>query len=168
MITFEISINGTPYAESEDLTAVTVVAELIGGRRGERVTVHGQSSEGQLQWLDSNLSIGDEIRIRIVEAVEAAETWERGCSFCAREIPEIERMIQGPKVAICSDCTNRFAESLSHGSALPVGASIHDDPQQPCGFCGKDPRDTGGVIVRNGAAICGECVRICEELVNER
>jgi hypothetical protein len=163
MIAFEITINGTPYGETEELTAVTVVAEHVGGRKSERVTVHGQSSDGNLQWLDSHLSIGDEIRIRIVEASGAGSV-PTGCSFCARELAEITRLIQGKTVAICDDCTKRFGVSLKSSAALPIGASIHDDPQQACGFCGQDARDVGGLIVRNASAICPACVRACEDL----
>ena len=163
-IALEVNINGTRYGESEELSAVTIVAEHVGGRKAHRVTVHGQSFEGQLQWLDSHLSIGDQITVRVVEASDTAATTPSGCNFCGREVPELVRLIQGTTVAICDDCTKRFADSLRNGTALPIGASIRDAPADPCGFCGLDPREVAGVVVRNGAAICGQCIRTCEEL----
>jgi hypothetical protein len=167
VIAFEIRINGTPYAESEEITAVTVVAEYVGGVKSERVSVHGQSSDGRIQWLDANLSIGDEVRIRIVEASASVAFAPTGCSFCARELPDVVRLIQGVTVAICDDCTMGFAASLKDGAALPLGAAIHDQPAQKCGFCGQGAPEVAGVLVRNAAAICGQCVRTCEELVAE-
>lgn len=167
MIAFDITINGRPYGETEEITAVTIVAEYVAGRRSERVSVHGQSADGRLQWLDAHLSIGDEIRVRIVEASDAATSSPSGCNYCGRSVGDVLKLVTGNKLAICDDCTKRFADSLKSGSALPIGASIHDDPEQACGFCGRDPREVTGVIVRNGAAICAECVRTCEDLVRE-
>jgi ClpX C4-type zinc finger protein len=167
MIAFEITINGTQYAESEEITAITVVTDQIGGRKSDRVSVHGQTSEGRIQWLDAHLSIGDEIRIRIADATDGTSSEPTGCSFCARELAEVTKLIQGMTVAICNDCTNHFALSLKEGVALPLGASIHDDPRETCGFCGQGSPDVAGVVVRNGSAVCAQCVRSCEDLFNE-
>jgi len=167
VIALDITINGTEYGGGEEITAVTVVAEYVGGRRGDRVSVHGQSSDGRLQWLDAHLSIGDEIRVRIVETSSASSSIPEACSFCVREAREVAKLVTGTKVGICDDCTKRFAASVKSGAALPIGASIQDDPQQACGFCGEDGSAVGGVIVRNGAAICGQCIRTCEELTEE-
>ena len=164
MIAFEILINGTVYNESDDITAVTVVAEQVRGGQSERVSVHGQSVDGRIQWLDSHLSIGDEIRIRIVESSGAASDLATGCNFCGRESEELDRLVSGRSVAICDDCTIRFAETLKSSAPLPIGASIRDDPKRGCDFCGKHGHDVGGLLVRNGAAICPECVRSCEDL----
>lgn len=167
MIAFEILINGTRYGESEDISAVTVVAEQIPRRPSERVTVHGQSVDGQIQWLDSHLSIGDEIRIRVIEASGSRANVPSGCNFCGRGTSEIARLILGRAVAVCDNCTSRFASSLKSGSALPIGASIHDDPKRGCDFCGQHGHDVGGLIVRNAATICPECVHSCEDLFAE-
>ena len=146
MIVFEILINGTRYGESQDISAVTVVAERVLGRPSDRVTVHGQSLDGHAQWLDSHLSIGDEIRIRITEA-SGAGTDPGGCHFCGREASEIPRLIQGRSVAICDQCTTHFADALKSSSALPIGASIHDAPNRGCDFCGQHGHEVGGLIV---------------------
>ena len=167
VIAFEILINGTRYGESEEITAVTVVADQVAGRQSERVTVHGQSVDGRIQWLDSHLATGDEILIRISEARGFGSDAPIGCNFCGREVPDVVRLIQGRSVAICDSCTKRFAESLKFSRALPVGTSIHDDPTRGCEFCGQHGHDVGGLLVRNDATICPGCVRSCEDLFAE-
>jgi hypothetical protein len=47
---------------------------------------------------------------------------------------------------------------------LPVGAFIRDVPPWKCGFCGKEPGAVPGVFVRNGAAICPECLRVAADI----
>ena len=148
MIGFEIRINGDVYAESDEMTAVTVVSEQVTGRESDRVTVHGQSVDGRIQWLDSHLSIGDEIRITIVETASTNTETPTGCSFCGREMVDIGRLIQGRTVSICDNCAIRFAESLRSSSALPMGTSVHDDPKRGCDLCGRHGHDVAGLLVR--------------------
>jgi hypothetical protein len=37
-----------------------------------------------------------------------------------------------------------------------------------CGFCLMAPPDVAGLLVRNGSAICPQCVRVCAELRGTR
>ena len=84
MVAFEITINGKPYCESEDITVLTMVVEEIQRRGGQRISLHASgASEGPLQFLAANLGVGDEIVVRIVEASEGAESGPAGAPSAA-------------------------------------------------------------------------------------
>ena len=164
MVTFQISINGKPYCESDDITTVTMVAEEI-RRDACRISLHAGGSETSLQWLAADLKAGDEIVIRVVEFEEPEFTGPSGCSFCGREIHEVLRLIQGRSAAICDACIRGFSAAVKNGTELPLGASLRDEPEWVCGFCGNQPGNIPGVVVRNGAALCPECLRACSDVL---
>jgi hypothetical protein len=62
----------------------------------------------------------------------------------------------------------RADTAVHKGSALPVGASFLDDSGLPCRFCGKPPRTGTAVVVRNGAAVCAECLRTGADILGDR
>jgi hypothetical protein len=165
MVAFQIRINGTPHCETEDITAVTIVAEHVARAGVERVSIHASSgAEEKLQWLGAHLGVGDEIQIRIVDAAEIKDTAPDACSFCGRDIHELEKIVQGMDVSICDGCISSFAEALRESARLPLGASIRDGADQHCGFCRSKSGVVAGVIVRNEAAICPECLRACKDI----
>jgi ribosomal protein L24E len=166
VIAFEISINGTVYTQTDEITAVTLVAELVNRRNSDRVSLHALSADGKLQWLDAHLAIGDEIRVRLIDAADVISTGPEGCSFCGREVADVRNLIQSLKTSICDSCTRLFADYIRSGERLPLGASIRDQAAA-CGFCGRAAEETGGVVVRNAAAICPECIHACEDIVEE-
>jgi len=166
MVAFRVSINGKPYCETEDITAITLVAELMNRRNRDRVTLHASSADDRtLQWLNAQLGVGDEIQVRIIDASEIVDSSPTGCNFCGRSIHELENLVQGTDVAICNHCVTAFAATVKNGTHLPLGASIRDDSERSCGFCRKQPGDVPGVVVRNGAAICPECLRACSDII---
>jgi hypothetical protein len=172
MVAFEITINGERRCVGEEITAVTVVADWVHKRNAERVSIHvggaegsGYSGETQPQWLGAHLRAGDEVLIRIVEVVEEVPAGTGHCSFCGAGNRDIASLVQGLQVGICSGCIASFDAFLKSRGQLPLGASIQDQPDQECGFCGRQSGDLAGLLTRNGAAICAECLRSCSDLI---
>jgi hypothetical protein len=79
---------------------------------------------------------------------------------------------QGARASLSNDYAVDFVFAAhperSRGAALPVGASIHDQGDAQCGFCRKSPPDVPGLIVRNAAAICPECLRARVDISSTR
>jgi len=166
LITFQISINGKTYHESEEITVLTMIVEEVRRRMEPRISLHaGSAGEGALQWLKPNLGVGDEIVIRIVETAEQEDSESLMCSFCGREAHEVSNLIAGQSAFICDGCIQGFGSALRDGTALPLGASIRDEYEWACGICDKHPGAIPGVIVRNGAAICPECLHACSDIL---
>jgi ATP-dependent protease Clp ATPase subunit len=114
------------------------------------------------------LSVGDEIAIRVVDTSEFETSEPLTCSFCGREVHEVSTVVQGHTAAICDRCIISFSSAVKNATELPVGASIRDESTWTCGFCHNQPGDIAGVVVRNGAAVCPECLRSCAEILDER
>ena len=74
----------------------------------------------------------------------------------------------GQSKGICDLCIAGFSEAVKHGTELPLGASIRDEPQWVCDFCASLPGTIPGVVVRNGAAVCPECLRAAADILAER
>lgn len=167
IVRFQITINGEPYFDPDDITALTLVLEEIWRRDEERISLHASGGEDSMQWLASNLKVGDEIVIKIVDGSRDADQIPDACSFCGRKSQEVESLIGGKKIAICGDCVAGFSQAITSQKQLPIGAAIHDEPSWACGFCGNGPEAIPGLIVRNGAAICPECLHACSDISPE-
>jgi len=171
MAAFEISVNGERRFVGDDVTAITLAADWVARRRADRVSLHvglGDAGNRLVQYLGADLGPGDEISIRVLSDAEceaADDTAPRDCSFCGSDVHQIRSLVAGPQVAICDSCLASFDAVLTRGSALPVGASIQDEGSTArCGFCQKGPPEVPGLIVRNAAALCPECLRACVDL----
>lgn len=168
MVAFQITINGQKYCESEDISVLTMVVEEIRRREAFRISLHAGGPDSPLQWLTANLRVGDEIAIRVVDSSQFEAAGPSTCSFCGREVLEVSTVVQGQTAAICDRCVASFSMAVKNGTELPVGASIRDEPTWACGFCHNQPGNITGVVVRNGAAVCPECLRTCAEIIEER
>jgi hypothetical protein len=166
-VAFQITVNGKPYCESEDITVLTMVAEEIRRRDGHRISLHASAGETQVQWLSANLTVGDEVIVRIVDAAGVDNAGALGCGFCGHEVNDVENLVQGPSVAICDRCIASLSGAVKNANPLPVGASMRDEPEWACGFCANQPGTIPGVVVRNGAAVCPECLRACVDILAE-
>jgi hypothetical protein len=167
MVAFQITVNGKPYCESEDLTVVTMVVDEVRRRNARRISLHARAGEAAVQWLAADLTVGDEIVIRVVDSADLQEAAVPTCSFCGREAHEASSVVQGPSAAICDVCVGSLSAALREGSPLPLGVAIRDEPDWICGLCGKAPGVVPGVMVRNGAAVCPECLRACVDILSE-
>ena len=164
-VTFEVTINGKPYGEAKDVTVLTVVAEQMRHHEAPRVTLHAGAAGGAVQLLTANLSPGDEIVVRIVETMHTTDTELLVCSFCGRDQNDVSALVNGPSAAICDGCIHAFSDAIRDAAPLPLGASLRDDPECACGFCGNRPSTIPGVVFRNGAAICAECLHVSVDIV---
>ncbi len=167
MAAFRIKINGKPFCDSEEITALTVVSDEVPRREGHRISLHASAGEGSAQWLAANLDVGDEIIVQIEDTVEKLDSVPDVCHFCGREMQDVSNLITGQLAAICNRCVAEFSESLIEGKKLPLGAAIRDESSWACAFCEKHPDNIPGVIVRNGTAICPECLRACSDISSD-
>jgi hypothetical protein len=168
---FEISVNGKRRFVGEDVRAITLAADSVTNRGVEKVYLHvgvGEAGEWEVQYLGRDLRPGDEISIRVLADCESPTDtgWPpQSCSFCGNNRRRIISLVAGPEAAICDGCIADFHAFITHGAALPAGASIHGGGESHCGFCHKAPPEVPGLLARNGAAICPECLHACMDLL---
>jgi hypothetical protein len=167
MVAFRIKINGKPFCDSEEITALTVVSDEVTKAEKYNISLHASAGEGSLQWLASNLTVGDEILVQIEDSVEQPDSVPNACNFCGKDMHDVSNFITGQLAAICNRCVAEFSESLINGKKLPLGAAIRDESSWTCAFCEKHPDNIPGVIVRNGTAICPECLRVCSDISSD-
>lgn len=169
MAAFEITVNGERRFAGEAVKAITLVADWVPGRQGERISVHlgvGEPGEVEVQYLGADLKPGDEISIRVLASDALPEVpWPNdSCTFCGRDSYHIGSLVAGSQAAICDFCLAAFHAVLTQNAPLPMGASIQEHEDVRCGFCLKGPPELAGLFVRNGAALCPECLRVCLDL----
>ena len=167
MATFRISVNGQAFCESEDITVFTMVVDDVRRSDERRISLHARAGEGALQWLAANLKVGDEIRVQIVDRKEEELSEPLACGFCGRAAHDVSMIVKGTSAAICDGCAVSMSDAVGSGGLLPVGAAIRGEPTWACGFCGQHPGNVPAVVVRNGAAVCPECLRACSDIVSE-
>lgn len=168
MAAFEIFVNGERRLVGDDISAVTLASDWVPRRHAQRVSLHvgvGPSGERQVQYLGADLHPGDEITIRVLDEDDARACGDIGpCSFCGSDVSSVKSLISGPRVSICDACLAGFTAVVARGAPLPIGATIQERGTARCGFCGKTPPEVPGVLARNGAAICPECLRACADM----
>ena len=98
------------------------------------------------------------------------------CSFCGMSEEEVPLLLPGPpSVNICNECldlcNNMIAEEqlwkeeLRH---LEVRRELHkEESRLTCSFCEKS-QDGRKLIAGSTAYICGECVRRCTDVREQR
>src|SRR5688500_8750611 len=88
------------------------------------------------------------------------------CSFCRREAQDVSVLINGESTAICNFCIVEFLEILGTAArAVPVGTDVHRDTESWCGFCGTRVKAVDGVVVRNGVAVCRNCLHCSADIL---
>ena len=111
------------------------------------------------------------------------------CTFCGRPQNRVRKLIAGPGVYICEGCIERAGNVISSGRAARTDlGALETVPEQQrrerCNFCGKS-RDQAvgmaGIALSAGshpegklhrkptgtAAICSECLALCNEIITE-
>ena len=170
MAAFEILVNGERRFVGEDVTAITLAADSVARRNAERVSLHvgvGEPEDRQVHYLGADLGPGDKITIRVMPNDEVSDSSDDApdrCSFCGSGIHSVRSLVAGPQVAMCDSCVAVFHGVLSRGDPLPIGAAIQEHGEASCGFCSKMLPDVPGLLVRNAAAVCPECLRTCVEI----
>jgi ATP-dependent protease Clp ATPase subunit len=97
----------------------------------------------------------------------------RFCSFCARPSSDFGfRLVSGPNVAICEDCIESAAATLS---AMAERSRTRDAAvgAERCGFCGKKSNFEAclgrhlRLLSGPRTTICEQCVALCVEILDE-
>jgi hypothetical protein len=92
------------------------------------------------------------------------------CSFCDRSGLDVARLIAGPGVYICENCTadaSRLADGGDIGTLHAPLSVVAEDQAAPCSFCGKRRPEVDRLIAGPGALICTDCLTICREIQAE-
>jgi hypothetical protein len=103
------------------------------------------------------------------------------CSFCLREITDLDQMVMAPAVSICSDCVGRCVRELEARRVkgwrrwwdlrprprehVPPPGSPYRTDEMACSFC--NGTGTEETIVAEHARICPPCVRLALDVLRE-
>lgn len=117
---------------------------------------------------------------RVQQVVSAAggswwQAWRRRtvardavCGWCERPPSEVSKLIAGPNVYICDSCVEDAERTLGSTAADRAHLKrLTGATRRRCGFCTRRATETRPLIT-GPANICGECLRICREILNSR
>jgi hypothetical protein len=192
MICFEVTINGEKactagVGDAGVLSTILTFAkrfeesqenqdqgksEHIDLRVGGIANVDAETSE-HVDWIHRDLSPGDEISIKVIEAAKcdrpaSKETSYLRCSFCGKKQSEVLKLIAGPTNYICNECVYDCSQAIAEGE--PIGAItlvLGKQAEARCSFCGKKPVEVDRVVGNTVAHICIECIKVCGEIVRD-
>jgi len=116
---------------------------------------------------------------RVQQIVSAAggswwQVWRRRrlapdavCSWCGHPPGEVARLIAGPKVFICDACVGAAERVLQGANDHSALRRLDGGRRRRCDFCGKRAADSRPVVI-GPANVCGECLRVCREILDGR
>jgi hypothetical protein len=147
-------------------------SESLGIEVGGLANIDAGTSEHR-RWLQQDLSVGDELTIKVIEAVESdepqtKETSYLQCSFCGKKSSEVQKLIAGPTVYICDECVSDAWQAIMKGE--PTGTItivVGRQAEVRCSFCGKKTGEVVGMVGVPSAHICNQCLKICAEILEE-
>lgn len=91
------------------------------------------------------------------------------CAFCRKEKGAVESLVYGPGVQICNECVAFSLGAIRDPEAtMPTETGVSASGatgQVTCSFCSGSPYK-GRVISGPGVNICGECIDICDDILN--
>jgi ATP-dependent protease Clp ATPase subunit len=115
------------------------------------------------------------------------------CMFCGRARSEVEKLIYGPAVFICTPCVSRCMDLLGGGalSTFAAGSQVAYQPSGPevprsvqeyrrehrpvmddfpsrCSFCGKSTAAARVTVRGYMDTICDDCVGLSIEIAAEQ
>jgi ClpX C4-type zinc finger len=93
-------------------------------------------------------------------------TGDAVCTWCGRPPAEVHKLIAGPKIYICDSCVES-AERVIAGRPTPGLQLATAGARTRCSFCRKRA-DGDRSVVAGPANACGECLRICREILTAR
>ena len=88
------------------------------------------------------------------------------CTWCGRPPAEVHKLIAGPKIYICDSCVES-AERVMEGKPSSGLQRAAAGARARCSFCRKRA-DADRSIVTGLANVCGECLRVCREILDAR
>jgi ATP-dependent protease Clp ATPase subunit len=84
------------------------------------------------------------------------------CSFCKRAQQEVKKLVAGPTVFICEICVRSYTENLTQTNERELRRI---DGDRVCAFCGLQATETRYVESVEDAAVCNECLRLCNDII---
>lgn len=126
---------------------------------------------GSLREIADELGISHQRVHQLLDLSTAPAANELTCTFCDRPQSALRKLIMGPGVGICDDCTAPATTVVRHGTPVQdIRTSMSPSHEgRKCSFCGKKAgpslamarADSGAV------AICAECLGLCHEVLVE-
>ena len=98
------------------------------------------------------------------------------CSFCGKRRQEVLKLISGPRVFICNECTALCVDAIEKEKAVTSsgprsetegGKSEAKEAKLHCSFCGKSQRQVEVLVAGRTFYICDECVGLCVDIIEE-
>ena len=160
-------------------------------RAVRRLHLRGSS----LREIAASLGLSHQRVHQIVEEAGGSRRWMRGrdrgrrphrdqllaCTFCGKSQDQVRKLIAGPYVYICDGCIGLATRVIRSGEAArtalgPMAVAAAKTEGVRCSFCGKNRGEAAGVAVmptvtvqktRASAAICAECLALCDEILVE-
>src|SRR5688500_14331297 len=87
---------------------------------------------------------------------------ERACSFCAKTVEQVRRLVLAPAVSICNECVQDGERIMfDNEDAIELAAN--------CSFCGKTRPEIQALIGSDVSEhhICNVCVQLTTEILAE-
>ena len=116
-------------------------------------------------------------RVQPIVNVSGGSWWRRAwrtrrtrqdavCTWCDRPPSEVDKLVAGPNVYICDACVTAAGrvERATAKNAGPLKLA-KTGSRERCTFCDKRATDTRALVTGPAAHICGECLRICREIM---
>jgi hypothetical protein len=158
-------------------------------RAVRRLHLHGAS----LRELAASLGLSHQRVHQIVEEAGGSRRWVRrpesrrpdplllACSFCGKQQKQVRKLIAGPGVYICDLCIDVAENAISSGQPADTELGTMDalpahETRLKCSFCGKHRGQVSGMAFISAvtlertsasAAICSECLVLCNEIITE-
>lgn len=89
------------------------------------------------------------------------------CTFCDRPPGEVAKLIAGPNVYICDACIT-LAETITAEGSSRGGMAPARSLTAQCSFCARRRRGEQPLIAAPAATICGECLHLCRQILDDR
>ena len=134
---------------------------------------------GSLREIAQALAVSHQ-RVQQVVAVTGGSWWRRVwrtrnltrdaiCTWCDRPPAEVSKLIAGPNVYICDACVAAAERAMKDGTKRAGELrQAKDGDRGRCSFCRKKKGDKRPLVTGPAANICGECLRICREILEGR
>jgi hypothetical protein len=129
-------------------------------------------ASAHVEWLVQEISVGDEIRIKIIDSTTCDEPTSKEityveCAFCGKKQSEVQKLIAGPSAHICNECVGNCFRAIIDGEPTAnITMVLGNQAEARCSFCGQRPADVVRIVGVPKARICNQCVKICGQILD--